>query len=106
MKKQVIFQVFKDILTFIVASLVCFLVLLPIIKERIEAHKNFEIKPLSIDEQQLIVNQVTKHGYKKIIKLKCYDPIAYRIRTGRWADPFCAGAYNHLDFSVFGVVNE
>lgn len=102
MKKQVIFQVFKDISTFFVASLACLLLLVPFIEEKVNEHEKVEITPLSIEEQQLIVDQVKKHGFRKMIKLKCYEPVVYRIRAGQWADSFCAGAYKHLDFSVFG----
>lgn len=63
-----------------------------------------EIIPLSIDEQQYLFDQLGKHGFRRLVKIKCYDALVIKIRTGKWDDAFCAKTYGHLDFTAFGEV--
>ena len=60
--------------------------------------QNSYIEPLSIQQQEAIVGQIGIDGYKRLIKVKCYNSIVVRVRTERWVDQYCARAYRHLNF--------
>ena len=55
-------------------------------------------KKKQVEQQQQIVMQIGISGYKRMIKINCYESLVIRIRTERWDDQYCASSYNHLDF--------
>lgn len=57
------------------------------------------IEPLSKQQQQAIVSQIGINGYKRLIKVRCYDSVVVRAKTERWSDGYCAKSYSHLNFS-------
>tara|TARA_R110002049_G_scaffold96042_1_gene235490 strand:+ start:1342 stop:1647 length:306 start_codon:yes stop_codon:yes gene_type:complete len=78
--------------------LILLIVVLLSLTGAIYADKKKQVEPLSIEQQQQIVMQIGISGYKRMIKINCYESLVIRIRTERWDDQYCASSYNHLDF--------
>lgn len=56
------------------------------------------VKPLTVDQNQQLIIQLSFSGFKRLADLGCYEAVATRITTNEWSDNYCAQAYGHLNY--------
>ena len=59
------------------------------------------VEPLSINQQQQLVQVLTLKGYKHLLKNGCYSSMVKKIQTGVWDDVSCASTY--VEYNIKGI---
>ena len=59
------------------------------------------VEPLSIYQQQQLVQVLKLKGYKHLIKNGCYSSMVKKIQTGVWDDVSCASTYS--EYNIKGI---
>ena len=57
------------------------------------------IKPLSANQQQKLIEQLSYQGFKETLKNNCYGVLVERIQNKTWSDSWCADKYKHLNLN-------
>ena len=57
------------------------------------------VEPLSTNQQQSLIEQLSYQGFKETLKNNCYEVLVERIQNKTWSDSWCASKYKHLNLN-------